>query len=68
MCELTTDAKRTVEGVDGRYFIVQANGEICTRNASGKLTQFVFLRLASAQNFARRAGVRIWDKNAARFV
>ena len=58
----------TINGVDGRFFLIQPDGSIKSRNDSNKLLQFVFIREATARIHAQRGGARIWDKQYSRFI
>lgn len=68
MLELTAQAKQIIDGVDARFFLVQSDGSIQTRNARNKLQQFAFQRIGSAQAHARRYSAVVYDKTAAQFV
>lgn len=66
---LTTEAARTVAGVDGRYFLIQPDGSIKHKNSFDKHIVWVFDRKQSAESHAsRQPGVRVWDKVTGAFL
>ena len=65
----TRETQITIAGVDGRFFLIQSDGSIRTRDDWNRVAQFVFNREATARVHAkRRPGVRVFDKQQNCFI
>ena len=65
---LTEVTKQIIAGVGGRFFLINAEGEVARLNRCGKANVWVYATLARGIINAKRQGVRLFDKQAASFV
>lgn len=65
---LTPESIRTIAGVDGKFFIVESDGSIETRNSVGHAMRWVFNSRSAAESAAKRRHAFVWDKAAGRFL
>jgi hypothetical protein len=68
MTKLNDSAKQIVSGVDGKYFMVSADGEIRSLGKNGKATRWVWTSKQRAISWAQRFGFLVWDKEANKFL
>jgi hypothetical protein len=66
--KMTDTTETVVAGVDGRFFVIQADGTIKQLNESGQYIRWVFNNKASALTAARRQGAQVWDKQRAEWA
>ena len=65
---ISPQALQIIAGVEGRFFLIGADGEVARLNSSGKANVWAYQTHARGAINAKRRGQRLWDKVAARFV
>jgi hypothetical protein len=65
---MSEETKRIVAGVDGRFFVIQADGSIRRVTERGTGLRWVFNQQGAAEAAARNSGASVYDKALSRFL